>query len=99
MSGSNILTAQTSSTGNLVSHDCRLLGFTIAFTTAGDPTLSLRDSTGATGSTLGIWKFELAAGGPDIIKTIMLPEGGMYFKEGVTVSTAANLHSLTIYYQ
>ncbi len=99
MSGSNVLTAQTSSTGTIVSHDCRLLGFTVSFSTAGDPTLSFRDTTGTTGSTLAIYKFELAAGGPDVTKHIRLPEAGIYFKEGITLSTAANLHSLTIYYQ
>jgi len=95
MSGSNILTAQTSTTGNLVSHDCRLLGFTIALTTGGAGTLSLRNSSATTGSTLLIYKWAES----DLGGTVNLPEGGVYFSEGITASTAANIHSLTIYYQ
>ena len=90
----NVLTAQTSSTGDVTTAATRLMGFTVSVnTTNANATLSLRNTTA--GSTLGHWEFAPAIRND----TVILPGDGMYFPAGITVSSMAELRSVTLYHQ
>ncbi len=92
------LTAQTSSTGTIVGHECTLTGFFWAVASSNaDGVLALRDSTGTVGSTLATFKFtDVMVYGGSYVK---LPPDGIRFKNGLTVSDFTGMHSVTFTYQ
>ena len=99
MASGNVLSAQTSSTGNLVVGQQRLLGFVACGTTANSNYLALRDSTA--GTTLVAMILCSSAASSDASRDYQynFPADGLYFKSGITVSAFQGMRSLTIFYQ
>ncbi len=90
----NHLTAQTSSTGDIVNHPCTLTGFFLSPAVA-VVSFSLRDST--SGSTLLTIKNSFLGGwGAHFTE---LPDNGIRFKNKLTVSSMTGVHSVTFTYQ